>query len=78
MCVCEVIVFKLVCVCVKLLYCVDVCKVIVYASVYEVIVCVLLRRRREEEAEKARDTESKTRTPHKDAAALAAALPNSA
>ena len=49
----------------KLLYCVDVCKVIVYASVCEVIVCVLLRRRREEEAEKARDTESKTRTPHK-------------
>ena len=43
-CVCEVIVFKLVCVCVKLLYCVDVCKVIVYASVCEVIVCVLLRK----------------------------------
>ena len=28
------------CVCVKLLYCVDACKVIVYASVCEVIVCV--------------------------------------
>ena len=64
---------KFVCVkfvCVKLLsvkfvYVKFVCVKLLYVK-FVLFVCVLLRRRREEEAEKARDTESKTRTPHKD------------
>ena len=49
------------CVCVL-----NLCKLLSVKFVCCLWVCVLLRRRREEAEEKARDTESKTRTPHKD------------